>query len=571
MIPINIGITGHRDISPHKIEEYVSEVKAILSHIQNKYPNTKIQVLAGMAEGADLLCAKVALDLGYAVVAVLPMNKVDFIKTYNNPNKIAVFEEVFSKVGKIIDLSLIYPERKNDIEAYVQLGVYITEHSQALIALWNGVKNNKPGGTSGVVECALNGFPHEYRNRYNIVDNDDTIPVYYVNTERILVDNGNSEIDYRQDISEGFTVLYPVIWNETDIKDVRRYYENILYEIDEYNQESKKPSNQEFYCIDGHDCEQAKTLMGMDQIIQEQSMADGLAKKFQKSTTKFLIIQLICGLFVFLWVSLFDEILAEFFYNAYYILFLVPITFIATIVIYQTCVKKRIESKYYDYRALGECLRAQFYWKLAGIKENTYARYTRKNEWELGWVISAAKNICMDVNYSVFRSKTFIPNYDCIKQYWLAGQIAYFKEKFNRKKGFSQKQKVTIYKWIKWVFFFLGLLFAVALIFEQIYLRHVSDNTFTKHIFLFLIDLLLAVGAIFSAYVEKQQFETELRQYKRMINLFTQGRDEFEVALKSGKKSRIEETIIEIGEEAIAENADWVVFNKTNTIDIPMG
>ena len=55
MIPVNIALTGHRDLPEADIPLYKSKIKLILADIRAKYPNSEIQFLCGMAEGADTI------------------------------------------------------------------------------------------------------------------------------------------------------------------------------------------------------------------------------------------------------------------------------------------------------------------------------------------------------------------------------------------------------------------------------------------------------------------------------------------------------------------------------------
>ncbi|MCK5128489.1 MAG: hypothetical protein KAQ68_01445, partial [Clostridiales bacterium] len=154
MIPINIAITGHRDLLPEKITEYENGIRTILKQTMRKYPDSTIQLLTGMAEGTDILGVKVALELGCSVIAVLPMAQEDFVKTFYKDKmdvSIVEFETIFAKVTKVIDLSKVYTETQSVTDRFVRLRVYLTENSQMIIALWNGVKNNKLGGTSNTV------------------------------------------------------------------------------------------------------------------------------------------------------------------------------------------------------------------------------------------------------------------------------------------------------------------------------------------------------------------------------------------------------------------------------------
>ena len=72
-IPIVIGVTGHRALRPEDRGALYDAVTAELRKLQALCPNSPFVMLNSLAEGADQLCARVALELGIPLVAVLPM------------------------------------------------------------------------------------------------------------------------------------------------------------------------------------------------------------------------------------------------------------------------------------------------------------------------------------------------------------------------------------------------------------------------------------------------------------------------------------------------------------------
>ena len=82
-ISIIIGVTGHRDLSNVNIDSFKLIIKQELEKIALKCPNTNIKLLTSLAEGADQLCAEVALELGIKIIVPLPMESGEYIKDFN--------------------------------------------------------------------------------------------------------------------------------------------------------------------------------------------------------------------------------------------------------------------------------------------------------------------------------------------------------------------------------------------------------------------------------------------------------------------------------------------------------
>src|ERR1700676_5242050 len=76
-IPLVIGVTGHRDLLDADIGGLKQDVAAVFEQLKadclGGYGETPMIGLSALAEGADELVAQVALALGAALIARLPL------------------------------------------------------------------------------------------------------------------------------------------------------------------------------------------------------------------------------------------------------------------------------------------------------------------------------------------------------------------------------------------------------------------------------------------------------------------------------------------------------------------
>ena len=70
--PFVVGVSGHRNLSPADVPRLRDAVTDFINQLRRHLPDTELEIIVGMAEGADLLVAQTALDLGVRVQAVLP-------------------------------------------------------------------------------------------------------------------------------------------------------------------------------------------------------------------------------------------------------------------------------------------------------------------------------------------------------------------------------------------------------------------------------------------------------------------------------------------------------------------
>src|SRR3972149_9085048 len=155
LIPIVVGVTGHRDLREEDIPGLEKNVEAIFKEIKNKYKGKgkyqcpPIKILSPLAEGADRLVARIGLHAGHAEVkltAILPMPKEEYEKDFDTAGSKREFADLLEKAEDVFELPFIEGNtlemvqrcKESRDKQYALAGAYIAAHSQILIALWDG-------------------------------------------------------------------------------------------------------------------------------------------------------------------------------------------------------------------------------------------------------------------------------------------------------------------------------------------------------------------------------------------------------------------------------------------------
>ncbi|MBW6466721.1 MAG: hypothetical protein K0B06_09470 [Brevefilum sp.] len=148
---LQIAVTGHRFI-PKDTSSLSDAIRQVLQDILSQHYETPIMLHSALAEGSDQLVAKISNEFPEISLCVpLPKAEGDYLEDFVSAAGRESFEKLLSKAAKIIYLSTS-DEGQSD---YENLGNYLVNQSDVLIALWNGVYNQKKGGTGEVVKAAL--------------------------------------------------------------------------------------------------------------------------------------------------------------------------------------------------------------------------------------------------------------------------------------------------------------------------------------------------------------------------------------------------------------------------------
>ena len=145
----HIGITGHRDLGNAKTQTFVcEEIKKLLLKLQEEH--RRLNALSALAEGADTIFAREALELGIPLIAVIPF--AEYEDDFTKRESLEQFKGLLQQAEKVIRLD--YRHRSD--KAYLEGGKWVVDHSDLLCAVWNGKPAAGKGGTGDVVAYALN-------------------------------------------------------------------------------------------------------------------------------------------------------------------------------------------------------------------------------------------------------------------------------------------------------------------------------------------------------------------------------------------------------------------------------
>jgi hypothetical protein len=155
--PFVVGVSGHRDLRADDLPQLRAAVTAILRQLAEHLPDSELWIVAGMATGADLLVAQIAIELGFGVDAMLPMplehyaadfdpDSFDLLKRVLAHPRVRCRELPLSAAGA--EQGAPIPDR--DVH-YAKLTQHLVRGCSLLIALWDGESSPLPGGTADTV------------------------------------------------------------------------------------------------------------------------------------------------------------------------------------------------------------------------------------------------------------------------------------------------------------------------------------------------------------------------------------------------------------------------------------
>jgi hypothetical protein len=148
------GVTGHRTLGD--LERLSREIEQILLRVRRTAPSSpatpvRLEIVSPLAEGADRLVARLVLcDDDAALEAALPLSPDDYAKDFNTD---ASRQEFFSLLDRARMITVM-PSAGSREEAYAQVGHYVVDRCDALVALWDGLPPRGVGGTADTVAHA---------------------------------------------------------------------------------------------------------------------------------------------------------------------------------------------------------------------------------------------------------------------------------------------------------------------------------------------------------------------------------------------------------------------------------
>jgi len=559
---LTIGITGHRDLLEDEVPALKKKVREFFELLRSDYPDLDLQLITPLAEGSDRLVADVAMDLGVDLIVPLPMPQAEYEQDFSSSTAVEVFRSSL-KQARIIHLRALQKTSPDGLSSedksrqYAQMGIFISNHSQVLLALWDGKNTAELGGTASVVNYHLTavmpGFSSAEDSPNLLADNENDL-VYHIVCSRDRPGGEPAEglvplqtkwetAQFGLESGENLPVEYKIMWHR--LQDYGRDRTKYASDIKEGGANLLE-SAPDF-----------ELPIGAREISDQHRIADWLAIHFQKRISLGLIaihgIAVLIGL-VFIMYSEFDGL--DFLVNIFLLAFL------AGFILFRIGERRQWHRKHLDYRALAEGLRVQFYWSLAGVidvqsAEFAYDNFLQKQDVDLGWIRHVMRNV------SLSRSRDNVPQaewVDWVIEQWVGdedsrtGQLSYYRSK-ELEKARRFRNTTLLGKMTLWIGMLIAVLLAIA----------GTDMADTHRTYLLvLMGILPLFAGVRDAYSHKKAEKELIKQYRFMRGILANARR----LLDGSDDIDFRRAVLRaLGNAALEEGAEWILMHRERPLE----
>jgi hypothetical protein len=559
LVPVTIGVTGHRDLVEAEVEPIRERVRALCRSLQTRFPDRPLLILSPLAEGADQLVAEIALDLGLELVVVLPM-PIDLYRTdFASAESHARFDRLLHQADEVLELPIVAGASRETLSApgadrnrqYAQAGVFLCAHSHILLALWDGKPSEEVGGTAQVVQFhhydfMLGWSSAEEVNRQILADDESDL-VYQIVVSRRR-DGGAPRADLKPMDTFWLTT------HETNPRtaELPQKYADILDTTGTFNRDARRHMHEILAGTRPLTKVNAKLPAAVQRIDVFFRAADWLAIHYQK---QFLFMLRATHALVFLMAMMFlfySEVAASrFFMIAFAIGLAIAVGLRAQ------AARKQWRERYLEYRALAEGLRVQFYWGVAGVTSGSLTKYThdnflQKQDIALAWIrnVMRAAGIGCDAAPNTERTGLEFALEDWIGTESKGGQLRYYRTKAVQHEARNAQLEG------------LGRFVAYAVVVFLVGAVVAPPGGLRTALFVLLAVLLLVVS-IREAYAYRVAEKEVIRQYEFMYRIFHNARKRLATATTDSEKRRI---LRILGEAALEEHAEWVLLHRERAL-----
>ena len=140
MTTVRVGVTGHRRIDDPEgvgaaVRDALARVRERFAGADGAERGARLEAVSPLAEGADRIVARAVLAEPDAALTVpLPFPADDYAADFAAPASKAEFEELLARATRV---EVMPPAATRD-EGYERAGRWVVEHSDVLLALWDG-------------------------------------------------------------------------------------------------------------------------------------------------------------------------------------------------------------------------------------------------------------------------------------------------------------------------------------------------------------------------------------------------------------------------------------------------
>ena len=149
--PLRVGVTGHRKLGADKLVAWFVHAQCVrlLDRFQAlaRLRGAEVVAYSALAVGADQLFAHAALGLGIPLVGVIPFE--NYPADFDGADR----ERFDDLLGRCRDVRRLRHKTRS-ARAYFDVGKWVVNEVDYLVAVWDGRPAGGTGGTADVVRYA---------------------------------------------------------------------------------------------------------------------------------------------------------------------------------------------------------------------------------------------------------------------------------------------------------------------------------------------------------------------------------------------------------------------------------
>ena len=529
MIPIVIGVTGHRAIRKEDEAVLYQAVKTELEKLQRKYRDSPFVMLSSLAEGGGLLCAEAGEELDIPLLAALPMPEEEYKKGFS-PSAKDQFEHQCGRAEEVFPVPPAEPLPKEGADRqylFRQAGIFVSSHCHILLALWDGNPGTDAAcGTADAVDFVLSGsYDPSYGLPLRTADNTGILHVF----------------------TPGGSTGSRAAGTVSFLGD-REAIEDILRKTDEFNRNTRNCPQAEKSRLPEEASGDPK-LAGMEKIsLTAGRLSSMYAKRYRRVLALLAAASMILT-FAFL---MYDEM------QAIWMIFVCGIMLFGAWLCRRYAVRSDCHRRYIEYRALAECFRVQVYLRYAGTAMGAEQLLSWTQQAETAWIMAA---LC-----ALTAGKSPEVTHD-IRECWVEDQISYH-ENARKRSGYDRKISETVVNAALFVSIFLYL---AAVLFELLCnglwmtpAFHVANVELYRTGLKIFLGTVSAVTLFIANYYGRLSLTRVYSDHQKMARFYKRIRDQL------ARYGQTEELLTVLAREELVENGNWCSYQRDNQPDISL-
>ena len=570
-----IGITGHRNPSPEIIPELEIKFAAILKRIDESAPNSPMVLLSPLAVGCDRLAARIALNFpriqGIPIELVVPMPLAldDYRKDFEKPTDLEEFEHWRARAA----YEFVLPPFPGATDAhgciagemrdahYRRIGLYVALQSQVMVAMWDGLRNNKVGGTGDIVDFCNGKTP---RSSSRLTENA---------TPEQRAAFAGSQIPLRPTMPLlAQTTATPILilptrrdnHGEVAAEALNREKENaeVLDNICEAFGDSVERLNIKLSQISQDSIQWRSEFRDQFQaplwgvLVARFERLDALANTSKNSYSKDAKIIAWLAVFAIICFQVFSS-----FNDAWWAVACYVILLCGSGAVWWYSTRKKCEWLFVHARGLAEALRVQLAWSCAGIQELVADHYLARRSQEIEFIRSQLRAAALEIAAGTQWTKQ--AQIEHARLAWVEDQLRYFNPDASpmKKRTYKDSRGVWLKKWSVRVSLVLaiglGVLVAIREGKNSEILGYSMDTIVSAGCLIVGSFFALTVGIDYLRGIALDREELDIAS--RMLPIFEQANS---MLLQAKSHSDGIDVLRGLGKEALDENAEWLSRHK---------